>query len=38
MKNKIIAEYGPYFENKFCEKTVYLLWCFVIFYVDGISS
>ena len=38
LRNKIIAEYGLFFKGIFCEKSVYLLWCFVIFCVAGISS
>ena len=38
LKNKIIAGYGLYFKDIFCEKSVHILWCFVIFCVAGISS
>ena len=38
LKSKIIAEDGLYFKEIFCEKSMYLLWCFVIFCVAGISS
>ena len=38
LKSKITAERGLYFKEIFCEKSMYLLWCFVIFCVAGISS
>ena len=38
LKNNIVAEYGLYFKDIFWGKSVYLLWCFVIFCVAIVSS
>ena len=37
LNSKIIQECSIYFKDKFCKKYLYLLGCFVIFYMVKIS-